>query len=412
MKRTTYLYIYYLAISNFFSIVPFGYLTSIGRGFPFLMFQLFWLLFGYLKYKRNPSIPKLNTKSNESILLWLFIGIIPSVFMANELFGQTYLQSFISYRNLWLFLSIPTLLSIRPTIDELNKSIFSFGVTFLIVCLLRTLLPFQFYISSLQEVNYNTEGGSRLLNMPLYVCYEIILLPLYFYCVSLWKKYDSRIALKAILLFIILVLIQNRSTLFPALIVVAITILKCRIRPYFIKAVIILGTSFILIYSVSEIILSLLEETSTQLGSTYDPRVKAMNYFLDFNRLSLSEILFGTGNISFQTSSYVANLQARHIHYSDVGFIGFWSQFGLLPICVFVYYLLKCIFTRYMPWSERFVAIHILICSATISYFESPSHMIWFVLFYYQYCLYKSTIKKKYKLNYNNALIGHYNPCV
>lgn len=398
MKKYIYLYIYFIAISNFFSIIPFGYLNDIGRGFPILIFLLLWLFIGFNKYKTN-IVPKLKTSSNNQITFWLFLSILPSIFMADFLFGQSFGQSIISYRNFWLYLAIPTFLSIRPTIEDINKSIYYYAITFLIICLIRTFLPFQFYTVSEQESkmisSLHDSSNSNFINMPSFACYEIILIPFYYYCVSLWKKFDKKIAFRTLLLFGIFVIIQNRSTLFPALIVFGITIIKCNIKPRFLKPFIILSICILSISIISKIILILFEETQTQLSSTYDPRIIALDYFLDFKRLSIWEILFGTGNISFQTSNYVANLQAHHIHYSDVGFIGFWSQFGLFPIVIFSYYLLKCIFIKAMPLFEKLVATHILICSVTISYFEAPAHMIWFILFYYLYCYFNTSQKFK-----------------
>ncbi len=229
-------------------------------------------------------------------------------------------------------------------------------------------------------------------------CYYLYI----FYCVKLWKNYDSKTFFKATFLIFVIVSIQNRSTLFPAALFFGITILKCRFKYPLIKPLYIAIIGCIAVWLAFPIITSLIEETQTQVTSTYDPRVIAMDYFLNTSGRSLSSIIFGTGNISFLTSSYVATLQESHIHYSDVGFVGFWHQYGILATFTFIYYLLKCLVSSRQPWNSKYLALTILICGGTISYFGDSTHLLWFILFYYQYCLYKAsnkTTSKKSKLN-------------
>ncbi len=392
MSRARYLYIYLVLLSNIFAIIPFGYLLDIGRGFPFLVIQLFWLLLGYTNVVKSGPLPGLNTFRYKKIVLYIYISVVPSIFMAKEYFDQSFLQSLISYRNLLLFLAIPTFLTIRPTIYDIMRSLYWYAWTFLIVSLLRTFLPFQFYTLSEREIDgvnaIMSKDSSDFLFYYSYSCISSLVIPLYYYCVRLWKKYDKKDAFKVLLIYFILVIVQNRSTLFPATIVVGITLLKCRIKPVYIKPILIVISSIVIIYFSGNIIYNLVEQTDREMGSSYDPRILAMDYFLDFDRLSILEILFGTGNISFQTSDYVQNLQQDHIHYSDVGFVGFWSQYGILPIIIFSYYLIKCLLVKKMPTYLKLVSIHILICTVTISYFDMPIHMIWFILFYYILCRY------------------------
>lgn len=393
MKRSTFLLIYFLAISSFFYLKPLGYLRDIGRGFPILIFDLIWLLFGYLYYRRN-RIRSLYTSKNLLILWWLFIGIIPSVFIANYDFNQSFFQSFVSYRDFFLFLAIPAFLHISPTDKDCLKAIFMFSVLFLIVGIIKTLGVTSIFMlsekeSNIQEMITNSDSND-FFAYPLESTYELIIIPLYYYCQKLYFRYNNKDCLRIIFLYSILLIVQNRSTLFPATIVVALTFLKTNMHPLLLKYLVITSGICFAAYLSSEILQGLLEQTDEELTSKYDPRAKAMNYFLDFSRRPWYELLFGTGNISFLTSNYVRRLQLAHIHYSDVGFVGFWHQFGIIPIITFSFFLIKALLLKKIPPYVKLVSLHIIICSVTISYFFSPVHMIRFIMFYYLYCYYTS----------------------
>lgn len=375
-------------LASFFMIKPFGNIALLGRGSIILIFELIWLWYGKRKYVKHPLHLYKKTKSKFCVLFFIFI--LPSMLMAYILFNQGIIQSLISYRNLLLFLAIPAFLKIEFSDKDIIRACTYFIVSSFIVSLIRT--------SGINSIFTYTVGFEESLNSRKFedailiggLCgVEILLIPLYYYCQKIYKNFSYPILLKIILLYIILFLAENRSTLFPASIVVAFTFLQSDIRPKTIKYIIILLITIAALFIFKENFISLIEETDVQVNSTWDPRVVAMAYFFDFSRMSIGEILFGTGNISFTTSNYVKYLQESSIHYSDVGFVGFWSQYGIMPIILFSYYLIKAIFTYSIPPYVKITAVHILICSVTISYFDDPIHMMWFILFYYLYCYYK-----------------------
>lgn len=383
MTKKIYLYIYFVLLVSCFYIKPFGYLALMGRGFPFLLFELFWLWYGTKYFVKRPL--NLYKKTHSSFTTLFFLSILPSVYMAYYLFHQGLMQSIISYRNLFLFLAIPAFLKMEFSEKIIIKACLLFSITTFIVSLFRTMnLSFIFcYTEKMKDlVERTAESKDEMITGGIQGI-ELVLIPLYYYCQRIYHKFSNKDLFIVLVLFAIVFLGQNRSTLFPAALIVGLTFVFSDMRPQYLKYSIILIIGIGTIYVMKDKFLSLIEETSTQITSTYDPRVVAMSYFLNFDRLSLGEILFGTGNISFKTSSYVKDLQEAHIHYSDVGFIGFWSQFGILPIILFLYYLIKGLFNKKLPGYLRITALNILICGVTISYFEDPTHMIWFILLYY-----------------------------
>jgi len=397
MTKTKYIVILVLIASAFLNVYPFGTLNTIARGFPFIIMQLLWLLYGYMKrWPQEDEILSENIAlSKDNRFTWLIlISILPSMYMAGVLFHQSFIQDIISYRYFSIYLTIPILLYIKPSEKEVTDALYYFGVILITVSIVGTyifpsILQLTGRFENLLDRTLSNKNDDFLI-IPPSATYWVLLIPLYYYCYKLWSGYDKQYLLRALFLYAIFVAFQNRSSLFPATIFVAITFMKIKFNNRFIKPFITIILGGIAVYLSFDIIQGLIEQTEREMNSDYDPRIIATNYFLDTRGRSIWELLFGTGNISFVTSDYVKILQHRHIHYSDVGFIGFWHQFGILPILIFSYYLLKCLLSKEQPWNSRFLALHIIICATTISYFAMTAHIMWFVFFYYQYCYYKA----------------------
>lgn len=382
MKRSTYILIYGLIASSFFDIIPFGYLNDIARGAAFDILELLWLAFGIYIFPARSK--KIDFHSN--FLLLFYISVIPSFIMAKHLFGQSILQSIITSRALLLYLAIPAFFRIAPTPKELIRGCYIYSIVFIIVCLARTLLPFQFYIAGEKQIGYMAASGD-FLNRPIEACFVMIVLPLLYHCQKLYETFNLRSLKRVFILFVIIIAIQNRTILFPSAIIVCLTLLFSNWKSNVMKYCTI-GVIGIIAISISTALFSsLIEETSHQLSSTGDPRVIAVAYFFDFTRLSWEEILFGTGNISFQTSSYVKDLQLAHIHYSDVGMIGFWSIYGLFAVAVLLWYIIKCM-SKSSPLYLKAFGIMTLICCLTWCYFNSSCRITWYVMLIYLFQYY------------------------
>ena len=311
--------------------------------------------------------------------------------MAKHLFNQSLFQSIISYRSLTYFLTIPCLIKVRPTIHDIVRAILIFSV---ITLFFSTLATFGFgFLFQYSEETLNRMKERSLLDKETSIFinvlpgYPLFTIPLYYYCQKIIEKFKSDYIIRILYLFILLYLAQNRSCLFPALLFMGLSFLRCNIRPKVKKWAILFVIGMLGLIFMGDTFMSLFEETNKQVNRTNDPRILALGYFLDFSRMSIWEILFGTGKISFATSSYVETLQEAHIHYSDVGFVGFWSQFGIAPIILFSYYLFRALFSKKSPLFLRYLSAHILICSVTISYFDTPIHTTWFALCYYIFIL-------------------------
>lgn len=101
---------------------------------------------------------------------------------------------------------------------------------------------------------------------------------------------------------------------------------------------------------------------------------------------------FGHGYGPNSIEQFEAMKESFYIDSSDVGFIGFWSRCGLLPLVIMSIILISTLIKRYYPADVKYLALTIIICSATISYFLLPPHIMWFTLFF----LLWSTSRREY----------------
>lgn len=391
MKKSVWLFILLLMILNFFYILPIGMLILIGRGIIFLIMGLLWLFIGVTYYKTDIHNP-LQKAPKYKLVGLLYLFLIPSMIMATKLFDQSWIQNLITYRIFLLFLTIPALFHIAPSEKDVIKACTWIVILIAVITILHTYIAPELFFEDERMVErmwrirhgatsdflYPTEG------------LEFLIILLYYYCGRVSKNYNNRDMLKTMVLFLMLAVFQSRSNLFPAMLILGFTIINARGINVYIKSVVVILSLSVLIFGLGDIIAKLFADTQRELSTSYDPRVIALNYFFDFKKKDIPEIIFGTGAISFQTSNYVSNLQAMHIHYSDLGFIGFWHQFGILPIGMFIYCLIRgFVNTHTIPLYIKYIALHITICGATISYFDMPIRDIWFCLFYYIYWYYR-----------------------
>lgn len=404
MKKSTYILIYGLIASSFFDIIPFGYLNSIARGAAFTVLELLWFAFGIYIYPSRSRQTGLHSK----FLLLFYLSVIPSFFMARQLFGQTLFQSLITSRSLLLYLAIPTFFKIAPTPKEVVKGCYVYSIIFIVVCLARTLIPIQFYIAGEKQIGYMAASGD-FLNRPIELCFGMIVLPLLYYCQELYESFNMKTLKKVIIIFLIIIAIQNRSILFPSALIVALTFIFSKWKSKSLKFGFICIIVIISITILATMFSSLINETTSQLSSTGDPRVIAMAYFLNFERMSWAEILFGTGNISFQTSSFVEDLQLAHIHYSDVGMVGFWSIYGLFAVAVLLWYIIKSISNKSPLYIKAF-GIMTIVCSLTWCYFNSGCRITWFVLLLYLFEYYRTLYERKIIIPFSHKQLSNKSP--
>ena len=185
------------------------------------------------------------------------------------------------------------------------------------------------------------------------------------------------------LAFIFLLAMSNRSNLFAAVITITVSsiIVKSQNKSR-IVAIVLLGF-LVSFFAMDSYWSSLFAETGEQLNDDDYNRIKAFNYYLHEGSRNLLTVILGNGFLSSRASSIMEDLMALGIYNSDMGFIGFWNQFGIIPVIVFILLPLFAIKNKTIPLYVKMIGAHILLSSYSIGYYGSPGHAMIFILFYY-----------------------------
>ena len=122
MKKSTYLTILLLIWVNFWNIKPFG--GNINSDYTQILIILY-LIAGTIIYSKNRIRFAVNIYKPMS---FIFLGIFLSMLPANIYYGQTFLQSLISYRSMYFLLSIYFFFRISFTQNDIFKGIHIFAV--------------------------------------------------------------------------------------------------------------------------------------------------------------------------------------------------------------------------------------------------------------------------------------------
>lgn len=392
MKKATYLLLLTLITVHFFDVLPIGYIMGKNSGIIGTLMLFFWMFWGYKSYK-NQTNTCLNNAKNRKPVIWILVGIFLSFVPAGLFYGQSFLTSFIAYREVYIWFFGIIILFICPEPKDIIKGLTIFSILYAVASALRTIFMsdlFYFPFSEVGEKILDTGGeeGELIFGDGL----GLLLVPLYYYAEQARKSITPQ-NLRYLLFFIaILFVIRNRSTLFVAMIIVLYMMMtkKTKYRLLFISIFGLLVMTFF-VYT-ADIWSSLFEETVTQIDDDNYNRVKAFAYFWNEANKSWITVIFGNGFLSSNATSLMADLREVGIVNSDMGLIGFWNQFGIIPIVVFTRCIVKSILNKGIPLYVKATGFHILCGAFTMSYLAKGTMVLLFVFYYYLYIYYSQLL--------------------
>ena len=334
-----------------------------------------WLLLGFIIYRRKTKNP-FYKKSNIIPVCFILLGIFLSMFSAYIIYGQTLLQSLIAYRRQYFWIVVFVLLYVRPSERIIIKSLNWFSIVYIIVTFLRTYILPRWFVERelLSEPGVEMQIG---LGLPL------LTIPMYYYCGRIRNYFELKDVFFVLFYAAFFVLVKNRSTLFVVIIIIAFSFISSKKKNISIPVTFFVGILFF--YFTFDIMVDLNNETASQVNDSDYNRVKALDYMLFSSHKDLLAIFLGRGLISSHVSNDMANLMMLGIYNSDVGFVGYWDQYGIIPIIVFTLIIIKVLISEFVPFYIKAIGGHILVCSITISYMGFASNIMWFSLFYYLY---------------------------
>lgn len=379
--KSAYLLILMLISVNFFYFTP---VSAFATNDNCLILFLAWLLAGHFMYNSRESYYTLTIRAYYWPLLLVWGGVFISYFAVWALHGQTFLTSFVATRTLAAFLALPVIGLMNPTMKDIEKAMVVFSIILLAFAILDAVgIPVldREPFTNPNDTKDLIDEDSFVLCLPGFFCLPI---SLFFFLDRLKKDgFNMRDFAWSVFFMAGIFLLQNRTILFASALIFAYVFLT-------IKGEDIKHTVYFRIGAIALIIgliffsfplwIRLFSQTFTELGNEEYNRIIAYNYFLREACPSFIYYLTGTGFVSANTTSILQDLMEEGIFNSDVGFIGFWNYYGILPIIAFIILIVKGL-GRDKPYFVRFNAFLILAGSVTIACFNTMSKILWICLY-------------------------------
>lgn len=367
-----WIFLLLLCSVNFFDIIPIVNLLGVNGSFAFFLLSLFFMFTFYRRYWIKDVRKWLKP------FWWFYAGIVLSFIPALLYYGQSFVQSFFTNRRLFELVAFPILIALRPSERELRNPFLAFSVLYLFLCLFLSyvapqLLPHEEGKAFIEDGDYvHALPGIRLVFIGF----------VFEFCRAVKNPKAREIAL-AVFVFAILFLVQNRTTLMAALIVAAYTLYSMRmgVRKIILMLVVIAAALLMVVYLSAQWEL-LYQETLEQVTNPEYNRNKAFVYM--FSSREPLRYLLGDGFISANVNPIIHDLQEQGIYHSDVGLIGMWHQYGVIPVIVVLVVTFKGLFRR-KSLLIRTNALYTLVGTFTISFFGFSESLLWLSVYLYLY---------------------------
>lgn len=350
-------------------------------------------------YKKEKGLRLYKAKYIWYILL-IFAGILISVLNAYFFWGQSVITTFIAQRWIYLFITFPVFLITKPNEEDLV-----FGLRWISV---STMCVWLIVSSNPKIVNIDTE--KVFLNKSDFGYYvngiHYVILYTYYVIGKLIKKIKFSTQLELILLSSFIFIFQNRSMLIGLLIALVyfIVTLKSKYKLFYwyvLFTLIITGVIF-----TASIWSDLIIETQLQLNDPdYNRNLEISYYFFEYSPNWICYIL-GNGFPS-AGNSFFGNLMSENmqngIYASDLGMIGMWVDFGIIPIIVLYRVMFIILNKKHYPFYLKMICFHIIVVPTIFSFWRNPGVMLFSIILYI--FVYKTEERKElYASNYSRKL--------
>lgn len=357
---------------DFFGITPILRLVGVNGPFTFYLLSLFFMFTFNRRAWIGDSIQWL-------IPFWWFLfGVFLSFIPALIYYGQSFVQSFFTYRHFFDLVAFPILIALRPNEKEMRASLYAFSVLYLLLCLVVTfiapgliVLPEKRELVNVGDYVHVLPGVRHVFVAFIFALHRAI------------RQGNVKNYGWVLFLFLVLFISQNRTSLIASIFVFAFIFLsmKMSIRKLIMIAVLSVSAVLMLIYTADQWV-SLYNETVSQLNNPEYNRIKSLLYMT--GRRDFLRYLLGDGFISANVNPIIHFLQEGGIDHSDVGLLGMWHQFGVIPVIT----VLVITFKGFSPGKSFLVkasAIYTLVGAMTLSYFAFGETLLCLSCYLYLY---------------------------
>ena len=357
---------------NFFDLLPITNVIGPNGPFAFYLLSLFLVFTFHRRAWIRDSLHWLTP------FWWYLFGIILSYIPALLYYDQSFLQSFFTNRRIFEFTAFPILIALRPTERELRTALYAFSVLYLFFTLFVTFVAPDWVFQSpdaafIEEGDYvHNLSGIRHVALAFFFAYH-----------RMTRDATRGNIAWTLFLFAILFLVQNRTTLIAVFMMVGYTIylMKMSARKLIIIVVIVITLVLMAIYTSGQWG-QLYQMTVSQILNPEYNRNKALVYM--FGAREPLRYLLGDGFISANVNPIIPTLQESGIYHSDVGFVGLWHMYGIIPVIVVLVMTINGL-VRKKSITVRAAAIYILTGAVTLSFFAFGETLLWLSIYLYMY---------------------------
>lgn len=349
MNKVTYLTLIGIATLNYLPLNPLG---DKGRDISLSLFLIIYIL-GRFNLKTIKD--KINTQNNKKLIYLTFILLVTSSFYPTIEYNQSFFSTLLAQRYNLTFLFFLELLRIQPSENDLYRAFKLLSILSAISILLVLKYPLLYadqarltYLISQQAVGMTTDIAVT------YPGSFSILIFFFLVANKLIKTHELKYFVLTCLVFTLLLVYQNRSSILiaaPLMAYIALTA-KYKYKIFFLT----IG-SIIVAYVGYSIVSSLYDETIDQLGNDKYNRWQAIDFFIYEFPQNIYTFLFGHG-VPCAGSRYLAKLlyaqEYRNAFITDIGLLGTFFYFGILTVSIFYRYIYIGLTTKRVPIAFKF----------------------------------------------------------
>ena len=368
-KHRSYIEIWLLLLLlfsvNFFDLVPITRIIGPNGPFAFYLISLF-LMFtfnrrAWIRDSLDWLVP----------MWWMLGGVVLSFIPSLLYYGQSFVQSFFTNRRMLEIIAFPILIALRPSEKEIRWALCAFSILYLITALLVSFVAPELVPPPSDSSSFIEEGDF------IYVIPGVrhVSLAFIFTLFRVLKESNAKTIAWLLFEFGMLFLIQNRTSLIAAIVIISFSVYRMKMGPRKLLIITVFAITFVFMALSSFGQWShLYQMTVSQLSDPDYNRNKAYVYM--FSSRYPIQYLFGSGFISANVNPIIHVLQDSGIFHSDVGLIGLWHQYGVIPTLVILVVMIKGL-SKKKSFLVNACAIYILVGIPTLSFFAFGETLLW-----------------------------------
>jgi len=381
IKKSTYLFICLLLSIHFWDL---SFLHNFLTNDFILILTYLWAFSAFFIF--NGKLKSIFMMKYIKLMNLIFIGVFISTISANFFWGQNFITTFIAQRYIYSFILLPAILYAQPSNDDIIIGLKWISLLTVTIWAITTFYPQIVWLTEekIESPQENNRGfGIQIEGIHFVIMY------LYYKIQEYIKEFSWKHFMVALLLLGFIFLYQNRSLIIGAIIIFAYSLIKIRSRH---KILIISSISIIVIaaiLSTLNIWASLINQTQVELTDLDYNRWKALIYFINDYSPNWFCYIFGNGFPSANSSfgQFMMNNWGNGIYSSDLGMIGMWTDYGVIPLIAIYSVIFKVLKGKIFPLSLKFICFHILVVPTIFHFWSNPGIFL-FVLIIYLYAYY------------------------